>query len=316
MPAGSSTNGRRGTTRSGPTEGCAARPQPDIGLEPQRTRAEAKLESRRVSETETRRGAPAENLGARQYLVSKLHCEYSHSTYEAPRLARRMNDQVRDPRLLTGRSKLPPISYCVFDLEATLFWSERFKAATHEEAVKCVADLLGLSPVAAKSQIAEKRRAMSVELGFDPALSTTLVSLGVPLHEWATYQSRVSELATISPLPEIAHGLRNLSEFVSVLVYTNMCLALAERVLTHLRLRSAVRHLLTPQQLGATKPSAEAVSRIVTDRLIVPSRTLSVGDRYFLDIQPVTAVGGYGFLVKSPADLSQLLSGLIAQGAL
>jgi FMN phosphatase YigB (HAD superfamily) len=154
---------------------------------------------------------------------------------------------------------------------------------------------------------------MEKTLGYAPAIATTVYSFGIGLNQWADYQSAVSIENTISKDTWLPAPFSKLSREMSLIVYTNMASKLATEVLRYLDISSYVSTLLTPQILGHAKPSTEAISRIIADGLIEPQTTLAVGDRYYLDIEPITALGGYGYIVDSPGSLKQLFGVLLSR---
>ena len=82
-----------------------------------------------------------------------------------------------------------------------------------------------------------------------------------------------------------------------------MCQALTEAVLDQLEIRSIFHHFVSAQTIGYTKPSKQAIHLLIERCLIQPNLTIAFGDRYFLDVKPITDVGGWGYVVHSREDL-------------
>lgn len=203
-----------------------------------------------------------------------------------------------DSHVLNGNETLPHLQYCLFDLEGTLFWSEEFKNQNYRQAIYCLTQVHNLSSDKAEMSLFSKRGELCKILGYPPALSTTLCALGVSLSEWANYQSLLSP----SILPhdsELVQYLIELRPKYQLLLYTNMCQALTEAVLDHLEIKSILHHFVSSQTIGYTKPSKQGIQILTERQLIQPELTVAFGDRYFLDVKPVTDVGGWGYVVDS-----------------
>jgi len=207
-----------------------------------------------------------------------------------------------DIHILNGAEIFPNLKYCLFDLEATLFWSEEFKDHNYKQAIHCLTQVHNLPSEKAELALFSKREELCNILGYPPALSSTLCELGISLNEWANYQSLLS--ASILPRdPELVRYLFELRSKYQLLMYTNMCQALTEAVLDQLEIRSIFHHFVSAQTIGYTKPSKQAIHLLIERCLIQPNLTIAFGDRYFLDVKPITDVGGWGYVVHSREDL-------------
>lgn len=207
-----------------------------------------------------------------------------------------------DRHVLNGNEKLPHLQYCLFDLEGTLFWSEGFKNQNYKQAIHCLTQVLNLSSDKAESVLFSKREELFKIHGYLPALSTTLCALGVTLNEWANYQSLLSP----SILPrdtDLVRYLRQLRLKYQLLLYTNMCQSLTEAVLDHLEIKSILHHFVSAQTIGCTKPSKQGIQILIEKQLIQPQFTVAFGDRYFLDVKPITDMGGWGYVIGSREEL-------------
>lgn len=215
-----------------------------------------------------------------------------------------------DSHVLNQTEALPPIKYCLFDLEATLFWSEEFKQRNYSQAIACLASFHNLPREQAQLTLRAKRIELSNSLGYIPALSTTLFALGVSLSEWAHYQSKVSE-NVIRFDKELLQHLLKLRNRYQLFLYTNMCEALKEAVLERLRIKSVFDSALSAQSVGYAKPNHLGIDLLIERHMLRPNSTIAVGDRYFLDIKPITDLGGWGYVVRSRANLFSLFKLLL-----
>ena len=217
-----------------------------------------------------------------------------------------------DHHLLGEGDSLPPLQSCILDLEGTLFYSAAFKKGTLQQAVACIANKLSLPTHSAEHSLHSARKALAMKVGYEPSLSATVCSFGISLDEWAIYQSRVGIEKTIDRDEEIRRAVSHLYSAYSVSVYTNMNTAMAQAALSYLGILDGLRNLITPQVVGHTKPSPEAVDHLIARGVFFPRTTVAIGDRYSIDIQPITAVGGWGYLTKSRGDLLSFLKRLIS----
>lgn len=218
--------------------------------------------------------------------------------------------------LLNESTSFPEITLCLFDLEGTLFWTKRFKELTFNLAVTCVSDLFNISAAEARKRILDLRNSLAQRYGYLPALSTTLLELGVSFRDWATHQRRASLDDIPTSSPEVIMLLRNLSKYYRMVLYSNMCMSLAIQILKHLGLENIFSKVITPEHNGATKPSVRTVKELLETFATEPSQTLSIGDRYEIDIVPVIELGGYGYLVSSMAELTCLCRTLLSRKGL
>jgi FMN phosphatase YigB (HAD superfamily) len=219
-----------------------------------------------------------------------------------------MTSAYSEHGLLNSNTRFPRLEYVVFDLEATLFWSDGFKSLMLAKATSAISAHLGLSEDQAQSMLKSRRDALAASLGYTPALSTTVLSFGVPLGHWARAQSTIALVDSVPVYPNLPGLLAKLAATHRVIVYTNMCADVSDAVLTHLGVRSSVHSLFSLQAFGIAKPNPEAIQQLVSRGVLVPALTVAVGDRYHLDIAPIIAVGGYGYLVDSFSELEDFLA--------
>lgn len=218
-----------------------------------------------------------------------------------------------DGQVLNGRSIRPHINYCIFDLEGTLFWSEEFKNHNYRQAIYCLTQIQALTIEKAELRLSSKREELCHTLGYTPALSSTLCALGVSLNEWANYQSVLSPEVVLHDSELVAY-LCELRTKYQLILYTNMCHSLTQAVLDRLGLTTVLHHFVSAQALGHTKPSKQGVQTLIDKYLIQPYRTVAFGDRYFLDVKPITDIGGWGYVVTSREELFASFDLLLESG--
>jgi FMN phosphatase YigB (HAD superfamily) len=211
---------------------------------------------------------------------------------------------VLKPGLLHKDGTKSDFTHCIFDLDGTLFKSADFRAATRTQAVMCVSKVKSLSVNEASGMIQKRRHELSDSCGFEVALSTTLHALGIALDTWAEFQSHVDVRSLLTADLRLRHGMEAAAKHCVLIAYSNMCRPLAEDVLSTLQISDFFSLIVSPQQYGETKPSPRTLRELAKAGKLSLRSTLSVGDRYHIDIEPVERLGGKGFLVGSPADLS------------
>jgi FMN phosphatase YigB (HAD superfamily)/SAM-dependent methyltransferase len=230
---------------------------------------------------------------------------------ERPRAAM-VKPSVASP--LRFDNSFPAIATCLFDLDGTLMWSPSFNAATKAEAVTCVSNEYGIEHDIAAQLIDTRRTDLSHHNGYTPALSATLVSLGIPLHVWSKYQARVHVEDHVHPDDEVSQLVSALSQSFYVILYTNMARRLAQRAIAHLRMDCLANRLVCSEDIGIPKPSTSALRTIAGQFKFDIRHTLAIGDRYFLDIHPVVQLGGRGFVSDSKTGLLACCDELLRRG--
>ncbi len=223
-----------------------------------------------------------------------------------------MSPPLGNERILNGRSIFPDLRYIVFDLEATLFWSEPFKHAMFSRAVVCISGHCQVAEDGARNLILQRRESLATTLGYTPALSATVLSFGISVDEWVKCQSTVSIEDTIPPPVPVLALLRAVAAKCRLIVYTNMAERLATEILDHLRVASLFDRVYHLQTFGRPKPDPSAIRRIIGEGVLEPQLSIAVGDRYHLDLAPIISSGGYGYLIGSPHCLNEFLEKAVA----
>lgn len=214
--------------------------------------------------------------------------------------------QALRSRILSEDSQCPRISSIVFDLDQTLYWSQAFNTATSRLARLCVKEQLGTSDDMAGEMLRNHRTLLMATLGFTPALSTTLVNLGISLDTWGGYQGRVDVEGLIIPDPQVRLIIQSLQARFGLFLYTNMCRPLALATLSHIGLSNCFQMVITPQDTHSTKPDSRTYLELERTGYLRISETLSVGDRYEIDVAPACELGGWGFMVENCQSLIAL----------
>ena len=210
--------------------------------------------------------------------------------------------------LLNPGGRFPCFTHIIFDLDQTLYWSKKFKEATSYQAVQCIADTFEISFEKAKHLLQKKRSFLRINYGYTPALSTTLRELEIPLKKWADYQGSVDIDKIIVRDDLVINLIEKFHSKYSLLLYTNMCRFLTSKVISKLGLNDFFQVTLTPQDTNSTKPDQEVLRSLEEEGLLRIITTLSVGDRYEIDIAPVCELGGWGYIVSKQEKLLELLN--------
>jgi len=199
-----------------------------------------------------------------------------------------------------------PLSHVIFDLDQTLFWSERFQKANSHQSVTCVADYLSVSFETAELLLNKRYAKLEQDIGYPPALSTTLISIGIPLSIWDSYQQLINIDNIIYPDNSVIRVLEKMSSAYSLLLYTNMCRNLSDKIIARLQIFNFFQVILTPQDTNSTKPNIGVIRSLEKEGVLSLRTTLSVGDRYEIDIVPICDMGGWGYIVSTSKDLFNL----------
>ncbi|MGC4102098.1 HAD family hydrolase [Ferruginibacter sp.] len=196
--------------------------------------------------------------------------------------------------------------HIILDLEGTLFTSEKFKERTAQLAIECVSDFFDITLESSDILINSKKKELQLLNGYKPALSFSLLQLGISLNNWASYQSKAEFTDIINFNQGLNSFIKELSSKYNLILYTNMCSELSFKILQHLQIRKYFDPIITPQYLGTVKPNLEVVNHLINNKIIDITTTISVGDRYEIDITPFVKLGGKGFLVNQEKSLYSL----------
>lgn len=205
----------------------------------------------------------------------------------------------------------------VFDLDGTLYPRERYVDLVLDVIGRGLVELNGATSQAARDRVAVLRAMM--EENWDGVSTTAFVTgEGVDVAKWVEFRSRHLDIASgLTPDVRLVDQVASLRRHVPVALLTNNTRALADQILATIGFPDdAFAAVISAEDVGAhPKPSPLAFQTVV-DRMGVPAgNTWGIGDRYDIDIAPLSALGGAGITVSGPGEIGDAVDLLIGRSA-
>jgi len=193
----------------------------------------------------------------------------------------------------------------IFDLDGTLYVSDRYAAEIQETAIGYIASLMQISNAKAALIMAAVRLRLTAENGTIPTVSAVCAELGgnVPdLHH--AFIQKLRPEASLDRDERVIRLLERLAEKFTLAIYTNNNRALATRIMNCLGIDGLIANLFTIDDTWRGKPDEEMVFRVLAALKLSPEEALFVGDRYDVDLRQPEQLG-------CPVYLSQHLEQLL-----
>ena len=192
----------------------------------------------------------------------------------------------------------------LFDVDGTLYTNEAFLREQTDVLVERLATHLAISHQEAGRRVTAARARFSSQTGKPASLSIAFRELGVDFDTSVAWRTELikpeGRLAPDSRLVALMHGI---ARRASVAVVTNNPVAIAERTLDALGLRGVFSVVVGLDTSMSSKPYWEGFQAALDALDATAGATVMVGDRYGVDLAPVIARGGGGFLIHSQQDL-------------
>lgn len=137
---------------------------------------------------------------------------------------------------------------------------------------------------------------------------------GVDKQTWSRYKDEHLDVSDVTPIDGICDDLlKALSTVAPVVLVSSNTMSNIEKILKQLGLSptvfaDVVSSDTAPCQ-GAFHKKA-VFERLAKERSVPLSQTVSIGDRYATDIEPLLQLGGTGILLHTPGALSSLCTAL------
>lgn len=195
----------------------------------------------------------------------------------------------------------------IFDLDGTLYVSERFAAEITTTAAVYVAGVRGISHGEAEQLLTKARQRLAEENGAVPTISAACVELGgtVPeLHRF--FQATLRPEAYLVREQRVIDLLERLAGRFCLYIYTNNNRVLTTRILDYLGLSGLFEGVFTIEDEWRGKPDEEMVVKVLQTVGLQPTEALFVGDRYDIDLRVPEQLGCPVYLSKTVAQLLRL----------
>lgn len=193
----------------------------------------------------------------------------------------------------------------VFDLDGTLYVSDRFAAEIQGAASEYIAALKQTSSAQAGLIMAATRLRLAEENGTVQTISAVCTELGGNVQDMHRFfEQNLRPEAYLVRDERVIRLLEQLAEKFSLYIYTNNNRVLTARIMNYLGLNGLVDNIFTIDDTWRGKPDEEMVQRVLGEIELSPGEALFVGDRYDVDLRVPEQLG-------CPVYLSQNLEQLL-----
>ena len=193
----------------------------------------------------------------------------------------------------------------VFDLDGTLYESERFAAEIQDASVAYIAGIKRLSQTEAGQVMAATRKRLSDESGTVQTISAVCTELGGGVQELHRFfEETLRPEAYLVRDERVIRLLERLAEQLPLYIYTNNNRVLTTRIMDYLGLNGVVLGIFTIDDTWRGKPDEQMVHKVLAQIGLAPHEVLFVGDRYDVDLRVPEQLG-------CPVYLSQNLEQLL-----
>jgi phosphoglycolate phosphatase/putative hydrolase of the HAD superfamily len=198
-------------------------------------------------------------------------------------------------------------SALVFDLDNTLYTNPAYAAFQEDVLVERLGRELGIGDVAAAARIASLRSERETAGLGKTSLGKLFASLGVDIATSVTWREECIEPGKwLAKDGKLDLALAALSKRFVLALVTNNPRLLGEKSLDALGVRDRFSALVGLDDTFSGKPAPEPFS-LASRRLgVEPSRCVSIGDRFDVDLAPAMELGMGAILVDGVEDVYRL----------
>ena len=201
----------------------------------------------------------------------------------------------------------------VFDLDGTLYESERFAAEIQDASVAYIAGIKRLSQTEAGQVMAATRKRLSDESGTVQTISAVCTELGGSVQELHRFfEESLRPEAYLVRDERVIRLLERLAEQLPLYIYTNNNRVLTTRIMDYLGLNGLVLGIFTIDDTWRGKPDEQMVHKVLAQIGLAPHEVLFVGDRYDVDLRVPEQLGCPVYLSQNLEQLLRLEELLIA----
>ena len=195
----------------------------------------------------------------------------------------------------------------IFDLDGTLYKSDKIRQKFAEAAYHTMAKFKNISIEEAKKMIEERRAQLQKETGHSPPYTLTLRWYGLPIDYWHKENIKFFDprdyLAKDEKLKKILIQLKKRHRLA---ILTNNNDVQAERILEALDIKDFFDKVFTYYSFKLLKPDPNFLKKAAQELGVKPEECLVIGDRYNVDLDPAKELGMQTFEVKGPEDIYKL----------
>ena len=205
---------------------------------------------------------------------------------------------------------------CIFmDLDGTLYDLDDVIRSVYQMQVdflKANTDMTELQII----QWFEENRVYPYKTAEARSATALFAEAGIDKQLWSRYKDEYLDVSDLRPVPEVNEALlQKLSQIAPVCLVSSNTMANIDKILGKLGLsRSLFSAVVSSDSVSCEGGFCkDAVFARIAEDLGVPMMdTVSIGDRFATDIEPLLQLGGKGILLHKPSALPQVCSDLQA----
>lgn len=198
----------------------------------------------------------------------------------------------------------------VFDIDRTLYTNETYAEGQIEGQYRCAAQYWGVPVEEARARVGEWRAEYSRRNnGAATSLGNTLAGLGVPIETSVKWrEEQIDPGLYLSSDPDLVAALSWFARRLPLLAVTNNPVKVGQATLDVLGVSHLIGGVVGLDTTWKSKPDPEPFREALRRLGTAPETTVSVGDRYDVDIEPALSIGMAGVLVDGVAEVHHLPS--------
>jgi HAD superfamily hydrolase (TIGR01509 family) len=205
-------------------------------------------------------------------------------------------------------------SALIFDLDNTLYTNPAYAAFQEEDLVARLGRALGLGPEGAAAKIAALRAERATAGLGATSLGKLFAILGIDIATSVAWREEGIEPAKwLKRDPRLDRALGLLSKRFTLALMTNNPSLVGERSLEALGVRARFGVLVGLDDTLSGKPAPEPFLETARRLGLEPSRCVSIGDRFDVDLAPAMELGMGAILVTGVEDVYDLPDVLLAE---
>lgn len=192
------------------------------------------------------------------------------------------------------------------DFDGTLYSNSLYMKNYYDFAIEALKDFFGYSRNEAK-EILLDNKIYYRETSKNGSVTQLMLRLGVSLQEWNTYRNKYFHIKIEKDKIVDKKILYEITKSYPVFLLTNNTLCEVSVLLSQMDVsKNIFQKIITADSEEYKGDKLEGIKIISKNNGIPLKNILSVGDKYMVDIEPFVKIGGNGFLVKNPGEISAL----------
>ncbi len=182
----------------------------------------------------------------------------------------------------------------IFDLDNTLYRNDRYVATQLTVLVERLAREIGRSAKETQDEIDLYREQERRRSGTVPSMAASFVQFGVPFETSAAWRAELFEPERFLARDPALESMLSALAPARLSVVSNNPVSIADRTLKTLGVRRFFEIVVGLDTCMVPKPDPRGYLYVYDQLTAKPERSVAVGDRFAVDLEPVLSLGGGG----------------------